>query len=113
AQETDVWCGAYAGRSMIPMFALCTLVSVNISIIIGWAWDEERLDPQIMWHMAVFLIAAVWFFPLCLWIHRTLSYNYRLTNRYLYRDRGFYPPTTERVDLACITRVEVEYTLLE
>src|SRR5438067_10868763 len=42
-QEIDVWWGAYAGRSMSPMFALCTLVSVNISLVIGWAWDEERL----------------------------------------------------------------------
>src|SRR5207302_5005204 len=94
-------------------FALCTLVSVLISLIVGWAWDEERLNPQLMWHLAVFLIVAVWICPLFLWVHRSLSYNYRLTNRYLYRDRGFHPPVSDRVELARITRVDVEYALLE
>lgn len=112
-QETDVWWGAYAGRTMAPTFALCTLLSVNISLLIGWVWSAERLSPQVMWHLAVLFIIVVWFFPVALCIYRTLSRNYRLTTRYLYRDSGFHRPAAGQVDLARVSQVRVTHAALE
>jgi hypothetical protein len=112
-QETDVWWGAYCGRTMVPTFALCMLLSVNISLAFGWFWDDLHLNPQLQWHLAVCLIAAVWIFPLALWIHNTLSRTYRLTTRCLYRDRGFRRPADGQVDLARIKQVRVHFTILQ
>src|SRR5438128_56230 len=113
SQEADVWWGAYAGRTMAPTFALCAVLSLNISIVVGWVWNEERLSAQLMWHLAVLMIIAVWFFPLVLWVYRTLSRNYRLTTRNLYRDSGFHQPAAGQVALARVTRVEVRCTALD
>ncbi len=112
-QETDVWWGAYAGRTMAPTFALCALLSLNISLVVGWLWDEEHLSAQLMWHAAVVMIIAVWFFPLVLWIYRTVSRNYRLTTRKLYRDSGFRHPADGQVTLARVTRVWVKYSAID
>jgi hypothetical protein len=110
-QETDVWWGAYAGRTFAPVFAFCTLLSVNVSLAVGWYWDEEY--PQLMWHLAVLLVVAVWAFPLALWIHRTLSRTYRLTTHFLYRNRGFRRPADGHAELRRIARVYVKYALLQ
>jgi hypothetical protein len=110
-QEVDVWWGSYSGRTMIPTFVVCTLLSASIALIAVWLWDEHWAHPQLMWHMTVLLIVLVWLFPLFVCGYRTVALNYRLTTQRLFRDRGFgHPPADGEMELARITAVRVRYT---
>lgn len=124
-QESDLWWGAYAGRTMAPTFGLCAMLSVLVSVFVVWIWHSEKLsklypsdengnyDAQLLWHLGVLAILALWFLPLLTWTHRVLSRNYRLTSRNLYRDSGFHHPSAGQVELAKISRVEVSYAPME
>lgn len=112
-QEVDIWWGAYSTRTMLPTFLLSILLSVNIGLLTGWLWDEELAHPQLMWHLAVLLIALVWVFPLLLCGYRAVTYTYRLTTHRLFRDRGLHCPADGEVPLDRVRRVGVGFTSLE
>jgi hypothetical protein len=111
-QETDVWWGAYAGRTMIPSFVICALLTglLVFGVWIFWPKNEDR--PYLERYTTYILVGAVWLFQLIRWGYRIVGINYRLTNRRLFCQRGFYTPITA-IDLASIATVRIERDALE
>jgi membrane protein YdbS with pleckstrin-like domain len=111
AEEVDVWWGAYSPRTMAPSFVLCLALTVGIS---AEAWSlgiwQERSPAR---YTAQALMVVLWLMQLTRWVYRITALNYRLTNRRLFRDQGFYRPQNREVELTRITHVVVERGPLE
>lgn len=108
SQETDQWWGAYSGRAMLPRFAVSAVVALLIGLITWLIWDEHQTNPLLMWHTAVAVVFLYCLVPFVTGIHRTTSWNYRLTTRRLLRDRGFGRPAAGEIALTHVTSVQVE-----
>jgi membrane protein YdbS with pleckstrin-like domain len=111
AEETDVWWGSYAGRTMVPGFLLCALLTVAV---VGVAWSLGA------WHgsaparyAAQVCIVVLWGAQVGRWAYRLLALNYRLTTQRLFEDRGFHHPGSLGIELDQITQVVVERGPLE
>ncbi|MGE3806172.1 MAG: PH domain-containing protein [Gemmataceae bacterium] len=111
--ETDLWWGSYAGRTMAPVFLLCLLLTVAVSLAVFIIWDDRFAHPQIMWHATVVPLGLLWLIVLGRWLYRTLTWSYRLTNQQLYRDTGFLHMADGAVALKEIVQVNVHASLIE
>jgi hypothetical protein len=113
-QETDIWWGAYAGRTMMPSFVICTLLTGLLVFVVWMLWpkNEDRPPPYLERYTTYILVGAVWLFQLIRWGYRILAINYRLTTRRLFCQRGFYTPFTA-IDLTSIATVRIERDALE
>lgn len=105
-EETDLWWGGYSIRGMVPTFVLCGVLSAGIILLATLLWAEAH--PQVMWHGTMFLLIAVWSYALLRAAYLMTALNYRLTNRSLYRDRGFFKPGDGEVALGHVRQVFVE-----
>src|SRR5262249_42686499 len=101
-EEVDVWWGSYAGRAMLPSFAVCTVLTALISFVTHW-WVHERGWLQLNFFG---LAGAVWLVQLTRWGRRFFTWNYRLTTRWLYVDRGHWPLKAQRFEVRNVARVE-------
>ena len=112
AQETDVWWGAYAGRTMLPSFVACILLTASITAI--WlSWVEYQVSSLEARYTAYAVIGPLWLVQVGRWLYRTLTYTYRLTTRRLYLERTFFHVPARIVDLGQILEVRVESSALE
>lgn len=111
-QETDVWWGAYAGRTMIPSFVICALLTGLLVFGVWIIWPKNEDRPYLERYTTYILVGAVWLFQLVRWGYRIVGINYRLTNRRLFCQRGFYTLITA-IDLASIATVRIERDALE
>jgi membrane protein YdbS with pleckstrin-like domain len=105
-QETDVWWGSYAGRTMLPGFVIClvlTIVLLALDAYLGsQQWRSDLISSAIL-----ATAGALWLFEGTRWVYRTIAVNYRLTNRRLLYMRGFKLPDSRAVELARISQVTV------
>ena len=92
-KEVDVWWGSYAGRAMGPSFAVCVAMTAVIYFATRW-WVPHRGWLQLTFAA---LAGSLWLVQLARWGHRFFTWNYRLTTRFLYVDRGLYPLKAQRV----------------
>lgn len=107
-QETDLWWGSYSGWTMWPSFVACLLLTG----LIGWlAWDFIERD----WLQFTFLAVgtALWLMQFARWGIRVFGYNYRLTTRRLFRDRGYRRKNRFHVELKSIAHVQVRRNNIE
>jgi hypothetical protein len=107
-QETDIWWGSYAGRTMAPGFIICALLTGLLiwSVWLFWPKNEDR--PYLERYTTYILVGAVWLFQLIRWGYRIVAVNYRLTTRRLFCQRGFQTAATTVLDLAGIATVRIE-----
>lgn len=105
-QEVDIWWGAYSIRAMVPTFVLCAILSLSIILLAAILWDEAH--PQIIWHLAMLMVIAVWIYALTRCGYLMAALNYRLTTHHLFRDRGFRQPADGSIALAEVRQVLVE-----
>lgn len=111
-QETDVWWGAYASRTMLPGFIVCGLITAGVTAV--WLdWVEYHLSELTARYTAYAVIGPLWSFQLGRWLYRILTRTYRLTTRRLYIERTFFHVPTRIVGLRHVTDVAVESTTLE
>jgi len=107
-EEHEVWWGAYSGWKMLPSWSVCLVISL---LILFNAW---MFVPRGSIQITVFtLVGAVWLAQVVRWGYRIFSYNYRLTNRRLFRDTGFFYDDRIRIDLKLIKKIEVKSTPYE
>jgi membrane protein YdbS with pleckstrin-like domain len=111
-EETDTWWGSYAGRTMLPGFLLCLLLTV-VLLILDWYLETRQRRSDLISSAVLGLAGAVWLFQGTRWVYRMIAVNYRLTNRRLLYTSGFKLPETWAIDLARITRVSVVTGSLE
>jgi hypothetical protein len=104
--ETDVWWGAYAGRTMVPGFLLCLFLT---AILLGLdVYFQDRQKRSDLISSAVLGAAgAIWLFQGTRWVYRMIAVDYRLTNRRLLYSRGFKIPETWAIELEHIAQVSV------
>jgi hypothetical protein len=107
-QEVDAWWGSYAGRTMLPSFIVCGILTA-ITIAGAWlVWWRHELDTLPARYSAYALIGPLWLFQLGRWLYRILTLSYRLTNRRLIIARYFsYAPFVE-IPLTRVGNVLVE-----
>jgi hypothetical protein len=101
-EEVDVWWGAYSGWTMLPAFVIALLLTG------GWAggcWSLASAD------LARFLFfcgaSLLWLGLLARWLWRVFGYNYRLTNRRLFQDRGVIYTNALQGDLTDVAHIVV------
>jgi hypothetical protein len=105
-EEIDVWWGSYAGRTMLPSFLLCLIVTV-LFLALDWNLEIRNLRTHLISSAILSLAGAVWLFEGTRWVYRMIAVNYRLTNRRLLYTRGFKVPDTWTIELTQISQVAV------
>jgi hypothetical protein len=107
-EEVDVWWGSYSGRTMMPSLLVCLLLTGAI------AWASWYYLPARLVRLTIFgLVGAVWLAQTVRWAYRIFGFNYRLTTRRLFRDRGFLYTDAAQAELTGIAQVVVESTWYE
>lgn len=107
-EEHEIWWGAYSGWKMLPSWSVCFILSL---VILNSAW---MFVPKGSLQITVFtLVGAVWLAQFVRFGYRIFAYNYRLTNRRLFRDTGFFYDDRIRIDLKLIKKIEVRTTPYE
>jgi hypothetical protein len=112
-QETDVWWGSYAGRTMTPSFVVCGLLTGLLIWGVWLIWPKQEDRPYLERYTTYILVGAVWIFQLIRWGYRLVAINYRLTTRRLYCQRGFQTAATTTVDLKQIATIRIERNVWE
>jgi len=107
-QEVEIWWGGYAGRTMLPAFTLCGLLTISILLIAHLVWQEESLTDAVISHFAMYLIVALWAAVVSRWAYLTVTIGYRLTTRQLLVEMGFAHPARPAIPLEHIHAVRVE-----
>src|SRR4029077_1101477 len=59
-QETDIWWGAYAGRTMTPSFIICVLLTGLLILLVWLFWPKNEDRPYLERYMIYVLVGAVW-----------------------------------------------------
>lgn len=111
-EESDVWWGSYAGRTMLPGFLVCLALTVLL-LALDWYLESRRSRSDLLSSAFLSLAGAIWLFQGTRWLYRILAINYRLTNRRLLYTRGFNLPETWAIDLAHVAEVSVRRGPLE
>src|SRR6188472_4278202 len=106
AQRDITWSG-YHPRAMAPALGLATLVS--LSVWTGrWYFEEFSDFADRVGALVVFALGwAVWPALVAVFIYRTVTYTYRLTDRALLIDFGFLASPVPSVALGEVTTVAV------
>lgn len=112
-QETDVWWGSYASRTMTPSFVACGLLTALIIWGVWLLWPQQENRPYLERYTTYILVGAIWIFQLIRWGYRLVAINYRLTTRRLFCQRGFQTAATTAIDLNAIATVRIERNALE
>jgi membrane protein YdbS with pleckstrin-like domain len=107
-EEVDVWWGAYAGRTMLLAFVLSGLLTIAITAV-AWLLGAGHGNSAVR-YSAQGIVGALWLALLGCWTYRVLAWNYRLTSRHLFVERGFGHPGRPGIPLTRITEVRVEQT---
>jgi len=113
SEEIDVWWGSYAGRTLLPSFAVCVLLTLVVIVAAVYIQRRYDLDPLAVRYAAYAVAALIWLVQLAQWSYRVLTFSYRLTTRRFLLERSFFNSLRATVDLRRITRVEVAQRPLE
>ncbi len=108
AEEVELWWGAFSGRTLLPSFLVCLLLTG----LIGWAgWYFVPRE----WTRTVVVGASglVWLVQIARWIGGTLRANYRLTTHRLWVVRGVRLMKSTAIELTQVRDVTVTHTWLE
>jgi hypothetical protein len=94
---------------MTRSFVVCVLLTGVIYVAVRLVVHERG------WQQLAFacLAGPLWALQLGRWARRFFTWNYRLTTRYLYMDRGVRPLIAQRFALETIDRVDVRADRLE
>jgi hypothetical protein len=87
---------------MLPSFVVC-LVATGLIAWLTWSCVPRHLLRPVF----VGLSGGLWLVQGVRWGYRYFGYNYRLTTRRLFRQRGFRQLPEEQMDLTSIARVAV------
>ncbi len=113
-QETDVWYGGYAGRTMWGSFLVCIALSLLVQAAAWYVWHDVPADQH---HLLVLadetIITVIWLWQLVRWGHRKLAVGVRLTTRRLFYDQGFRYSCWSVLHLKRIARVEAKQNAVE
>jgi membrane protein YdbS with pleckstrin-like domain len=112
-QEVDLWWGGYSGRTMLPSFAFCVLLTAIIFAVATFSWGELGLSATVAHWLTYHLNIIVWLVQLLRWGGRLAAYEYRLTNRRLFCSWGFLFTSPLPIKLADIERVHVQQSPLQ
>ncbi len=107
SQEVDVWWGSYSGWTMVPSFLGCILLTGMIAWF-GFTFVREKAQRTILLASAV-----VWLVQGGRWAWRFFGISYRLTNRRLFIDNGFFRPVRQQVEMSAISKVRPEKNCLD
>lgn len=105
-EEIDIWWGSYAGRTMLPGFLLCLLLTILLLALDGYLESRNRRSDLVS-SAVLALAAAAWLFQGTRCLYRMIAINYRLTNRRLLYTRGFKLPDGWSIELTQVTDVSI------
>jgi len=111
SDEVDLWWGAYAGRTMLPSFILCFLLTTFIAADSWFMGIWQGFHP--MRYIVQALVGILWLIQGARCVYRAVWTEYRLTTRRIYRSDGIFRRVSRAVDLASVSGVEVEGGPLE
>jgi hypothetical protein len=101
--EVDVWWGSYAGRTMLPSFAVCLLATGLIAWLVWIFVPSGYVKPAFLG-----LGGAVWLVQGIRWALRFFGLNYRMTSCRLFHHWGFLDSARKQVELADVAQVLVK-----
>lgn len=107
-EEVDLAWQGFSSRAMLPSTILLTAATAAVVV-----WVRPLVPSWIVNEAVDAPVAACWLFQAVRWLYRTLAFQFRLTNRRLFRERGQLYPAEKPLDLALAVRAEARQTLLE
>jgi membrane protein YdbS with pleckstrin-like domain len=102
-QEVDLWWCSYSGWTMLPSFVVCLVLTA----VIFWLVSHYLPHRGLVQLTILGTSSAVWLAQVLRWGHRFFGFNYRLTTRRLFYDRGFLYTERHHIELARIVEVRV------
>ena len=102
-EETDLWWGSFAGRSLAPSFVVCVLLT---GLLYGLLRPWGRGVPYVP-------VGVLWGLQLLRWAYRVAGWNYRITTRRLFCATGFRRQGTREIALDRVKRVVLERGVVE
>jgi hypothetical protein len=85
-QEVDVWWGSYAGRTMLPSFLACLLLT-GLIILLAWTYVERSQVKLTILGLG----GGVWLIQMGRFAYRFFGISYRLTSKRLFRSQSRQP----------------------
>jgi membrane protein YdbS with pleckstrin-like domain len=113
AEEVDVWWGSYAGRTLLPSFAVCVFLTLSAIVVAVYLQRRYDLDPLAVRYGVYAIAAVLWLGQLARWSYRVLTFSYRLTTRRLLLERSFFNSLRAAIYLRRIARIDVTQRPLE
>jgi len=107
-EEIDLAWQGYSSRAMLPSTVLLTAATAAVVV-----WVRPLVPSWIVNEAVDAPVAACWLFQAVRWLYRSLAFQFRLTNRRLFRERGQLYPAEKPWDLALAVRAEPRQNLLE
>jgi PH (Pleckstrin Homology) domain-containing protein len=104
SQSDLAWAG-YHPRAMVPAIALAAITSLAVWTGRWYLDDLSDLAERIGTPVLFALFWGVWLAVTAVFLYRTVTYTYRLTNRALLIDFGFLAPLAPAVMLTEVTDV--------
>jgi len=102
--ETDAWWGGYSIRSMLPGMAASLLLSCLI-----WATVWLTEISKTGFYVVLVLMTLFWLGLISSWAYRMFGFNYRLTTRRLFHERGLLRRKVRQLSLDQVTDVVVKH----
>ena len=107
AEEVELAWHGYSAAALVPSTIALAVVTLGTIVLLRpsvptWVVHEAADAP----------LAALWLLQAIRAGYRLCGYNYRLTTRRLFRDRGRLYPREAPLDLATVVRAEVRQSLL-
>lgn len=104
-EELDVVWQGCSPLGLVPStLALAAFTAVTVFLVRPWIPDRVAVEGP---------LAACWLLQLIRGAYRLMAYNYRVTTRRLFRERGRLYTPEPPLDLSTVVRVEVNQTRLE
>jgi Bacterial PH domain len=112
-QETDVWWGSYAGRTMLPGFLTSGIITLALVLLAWYCYSTGRMTASHARRAVEGPATLIWLMLLLHCGYRMIAWNYRLTTRHLFLERGFHTPAGGGIKLTRIAQVLVQRNVLE
>src|SRR5947209_19490864 len=72
ADEIDIWWGSYAGRTMLPGFLFCLLLTI-ILLALDWYLEIRNRRSDLISSAVLGLAGALWIFQGSRWFYRMIA----------------------------------------
>ena len=110
-EEHEIWWSSFAGRALWRSSLACILI--GLAAYLGSFVPTGFRRSAFLRYGLEALIALLWLLQVLRWLYHKTAMNYRMTNRRLFRDKGFGNLRHLQIELTQVAQVVVRRRFLE